>query len=176
MKIENILLDGEEIIYTLKSQKKSKLVGVRFMLGLCLIALISIVLIGYCELKHINYDNYKYIWAILIVLYMTFMENKIKRKKERYYITNKRIIKMYLNNIEEMQICFLKDAKILNEKKNIGDIIFSNTTLDGYIKSSSSIVEEVLEKRTKGEIIRFVGVNNPKEILTKVLSLQSMYR
>ena len=176
MKIENILLDGEEIIYALKSQKKSKLVSVRFLFGLCLIALLSVVLIGYCELNHINYDNYKYIWAILIVLYITFMENKIKRKKEKYYITNKRIIKMYLNNIEEMQICFLKDAKILNEKKNIGDIIFSNSSLEGYFKSSSSIAEELLEKNLKCEIIRFVGVNNPKEILTKVLSLQSMYR
>ena len=66
--------------------------------------------------------------------------------------------------------------EVLNEKNNIGDIIFSNTSLEGYFKSSSSIAEEVLEKNLKCEIIRFVGVKNPKEILTKVLSLQSMYR
>ena len=66
--------------------------------------------------------------------------------------------------------------EVLNEKNNIGDIIFSNTSLEGYFKSSCSIAEEVLEKNLKCEIIRFVGVKNPKEILTKVLSLQSMYR
>lgn len=176
MKLDNILISGEEVICSLKSHKKARLLILKFILGISILTLAFVFYMMYALNNSLNHEKFNYVWAILIVLYITYIENSIKRKNERYYITNKRIIKIYNKKVEEMQICFLKDAKIINEHKDVGDIIFSNTLLDGFIKSSSSIFEEVLEKRINCEVIRFIGVKNPKEVLSKVLSIQSMYR
>lgn len=161
--IYNHLQKEEEILYSgnANPSKTTKQIF-RLILGYILMVLFLFITIKYIENKSIL-EYFIILLEIIMIIFLTFgLFNKVilnfRHKNNKYYITNKRIIKLYSKNkIKFGNIFELKAVAVIKQKNNYADldIIFDGKNLYDISKKA----------------ICFEGVENPKEIIKIILQI-----